>query len=60
MGQTVHLAYLQVDNNLKNLTKLVLVENNEGLISYELKNREITLGHQNNPQIFSELQKNMR
>jgi hypothetical protein len=60
MDHTVHLAYLQVDNNLKNLTKLDSLKNNLWLISYELNNWEITLEHQNNPQIFSELQKNMR
>jgi hypothetical protein len=57
MDLTAHLSYLQVDNNLKNLTKLDLLKNNMWLISYELNNREITLEHQNNPQIFSELQK---
>jgi hypothetical protein len=60
MDQKVHLAYLQVENNLKNPTKLDSLKNNLWLISYELSNREITLEHQNNPQIFSELQKNMR
>jgi hypothetical protein len=59
MDQTAHLAYLQVDNNLKNLTKLDSLKNNLWLISYELNNREMTLENQNNPQIFSELQKNM-
>jgi hypothetical protein len=60
MDQTSNPTCLQVDNNLKNLTKLDLLENNLWLISYELNNREITLEYQNNPQIFSELQKNMR
>jgi hypothetical protein len=60
MDQTSHPAYLQVDNNLKNLTKLDLLKNNLGLKSYELNNRVITLEHQNNPQIFFEFQKNMR
>jgi hypothetical protein len=39
---------------------LDLLKNNLRLISYEFNNREITLEHQNNPQIFSEFQKNMR
>jgi hypothetical protein len=60
MDPIVHLAYLKVDNNLKYLTKLDSLKNNLWLISYELNNREITLEHQNNPQIFSALQKNMR
>jgi hypothetical protein len=60
MDQTAHLSYLQVDNNLKNLTKFDLLKNKLWLISYELNNRKIALEHQNNPEIFSELQKNMR
>jgi hypothetical protein len=59
MDQTSHPAYLHVDNNLKNLTRLDLPKNNLWLISYELNNREITLEYQNNSQIFSEHQKNM-
>jgi hypothetical protein len=39
MDQIAHLAYLQVDNNLKNLTKLDLLKNKLGLVSYELNNR---------------------
>jgi hypothetical protein len=35
MDQTAYPAYLQVDNNLKNLTKLDLLKNNLGLLSYE-------------------------
>jgi hypothetical protein len=60
MDQTSHPTYLQVDNKLKNLTELDLLKNNLWLISYEINNREITLEHQNNPQIFSGFQKNMR
>jgi hypothetical protein len=41
MDQTAHLAYLQADNNLKNLTKLVLPKNNLWLISYELNNMNL-------------------
>jgi hypothetical protein len=37
MDQTTYPAHLQVDNNLKNLTKLDLPKNNLWLISYELK-----------------------
>jgi hypothetical protein len=51
---------MQVDNNLKNLTKLVLLKNKWWLISYELTNRKISLEYQFNPQIFSVIQKNMR
>jgi hypothetical protein len=60
MNQTAHLSHLQVDNNLKNLTKLDLLKNKLWVISYELNNRKIAIEHQNNPQIFSESQKNMR
>jgi hypothetical protein len=61
MNQTAILSNLQVDNNLKNSTKLDLLENKLGLTSYELNIRETALEHQNNPHIFSESQKkNMR
>jgi hypothetical protein len=39
MDQETHSAHLQVDNNLKNPTKLDLPQNNLWLISYELNNR---------------------
>jgi hypothetical protein len=51
---------LQVDNNLKKLPKLDLLKKKAWFISYEFNNRRITLGHYNNPHIFSEPQKNMR
>jgi hypothetical protein len=35
MDQATHSEHLQVDNTLKNLTKLDLLKNNLGLISYE-------------------------
>jgi hypothetical protein len=57
---TAHQSILQVDNNLKKLPKLDLLKNNMWFISYDFNNRRITLGHQNNPHIFSEPQKNMR
>jgi hypothetical protein len=40
MDQAIRPAYLQVENNLKNLTKLDFHENNLWLISYELNNRK--------------------
>jgi hypothetical protein len=60
MDQTALLSIMQVDNNLKNLTKLDLLKNKLWLISYELTDREISLEYQFNPQIFSAIQKNMR
>jgi hypothetical protein len=60
MTQTANLSNLQVDNNLKNLTKLDLLKNKVWSISYELNNRRITLEYQFNLQIFSVIQKNMR
>jgi hypothetical protein len=51
---------MQVDNNLKNLTKLDLLKNKLWLIFYELTDREISLEYQFNPQKFSVIQKNMR
>jgi hypothetical protein len=38
MDQITHAVNLQVDNNLKNPTKLELLRNNLWLISYELNN----------------------
>jgi hypothetical protein len=35
MDQIAYLAYLQVDNNLKNLTKLDLLKTKLWLISYK-------------------------
>jgi hypothetical protein len=58
--QTAHQSIMQVDNNLKELPKLDLLKNKVWFISYEINNRRITLGHQNNPHIFSVPQKNMR
>jgi hypothetical protein len=57
---TAHSSILQVDTNLKNLPKLDLLKNKVWFISYELNNRNITLGYQFNPQIFFVIQKNMR